>query len=116
MPIPKDYREIVSKLMRMTNEDRVNWKAGNFGVEVTVDRSRFTLWAGTDEHTEEPFVSFALMESNGQTLDSWFVDANDDDFELMSNLQGAAKRHAMGIPQRLSELRNILDSAQKIGD
>jgi hypothetical protein len=116
MTIPKDYIDIVNRLLRMTNEGRVNWKAGTFGVEVNIEKSRFSMWAGTDEHTDEPFVAFALLSSNGQTLDSWFVDSSDDDFALMNNLHSAAKRYAGGIPQRLVELRSILESAKTIGD
>lgn len=115
MPIPSDYRDIVKTLLERTEMAEVNWQTTKFGVEVPIDGSKFNLWAGTDENTEEPFVSFGLADAHGNPLDTWFVDAGDTDYELVDRLFQAAKRHALGVPQRLKQLREILKKSSVIG-
>lgn len=116
MPIPKDYRDILNSLAGKSENGQVNWKSNRFGVEVAVNESKFLIWAGTDEETGEPFVSFALHDLTGKTLDSWFVDGSDYDYDFMSRLHNSAKRHALGIPQRLAELKDIIEKASVVGD
>jgi hypothetical protein len=116
MPIPKDYKDIVTTLLEKTNTGRVNWKKSRFGIEVKVEKSGFKLWSGTDEHTDEAFVAFALNDVNGATIDSWYVDAGDVDYDQMTLLFAAAKRYAHGIPQRLSELKNAISNLEFLGD
>ena len=114
--MPKDYRDLLIDLLKMTDEGRVNWKSDQHSVEITVDENRFVLWAGTDERTDEGFVSFALRDTAGNTLDTWYVDAGNADYEFMNTLFGAAKRHALGVPNRLAQLRAKMSSVGKLGD
>lgn len=116
MPIPKDYRDILNNLAAMSDDGRVKWKSAPFGVEVAVKESKFVLWAGTDEETDRPFVSCSLQNHAGKTLDSWFVDAGDADFDFMNRLHGAAKRQAMGITKILAELRDVIESSSVVGE
>jgi hypothetical protein len=115
MPIPSDYRDIVASLLTKTDNGRVHWTRGRFGIEVEVEKSIFTLWAGTDENSEQAFVAFSLNDANGSTLDSWYVDENDEDYDLMRRFFAAAKRYAHGIPQRLSFLKESIASLGYIG-
>jgi len=116
MPIPSDYRPILDSLSARTDEGRVFWRSGKFGIEVGIDGSKFALWAGTDEETANEFVSFALQDGAGKTIDSWYVDENEDDYDYMRRLFNAAKRFALGVPQRLAKLQEIISNAQTIGD
>ncbi|TYC60720.1 hypothetical protein ETQ85_04800 [Zoogloea oleivorans] len=116
MPIPKDYKDIVTALFEKTNAGRVNWKNSRFGIEVKVDKSKFKLWSGTDENTDEAFVAFALNDLNGSTMDSWYVDEGDADYDQMTLLFSAAKRYANGVPQRLSELKNVILKLDFLGE
>ncbi len=115
MTIPNDYKDIVTTLLEKTNNGRVHWKKGRFGIEVQVDKSGFKLWSGTDEHTDEAFVGFALTDMKGATMDSWYVDASDSDFDSMNLLFAAAKRYAYGIPQRLTELKEAMSNQEYLG-
>ena len=116
MPIPSDYRDIVVSLLEKTDTGHVHWKRERFGIEVEVENSKFTLWAGTDENSDEAFVAFSLNEANGATLDSWYVDENDEDYDLMRRFFAAAKRYAHGIPQRLSSLKESIENLGYVGD
>ncbi|GAA6142603.1 hypothetical protein [Hydrogenophaga sp. 5NK40-0174] len=115
MPIPNDYKDIVTTLLEKTNSGRVHWKRTRFGIEVQVDKSGFKLWSGTDEHTDEAFVAFALNDMTGTTIDSWYVDAGDSDFDRMNLLFIAAKRYAQGIPQKLRELKEAMSNQDYLG-
>lgn len=116
MPIPSDYRSIVDSLVASTDEGRVLWRSGKFSIEVSIDGSMFALWAGTDEETGHEFVSFALQDGDGKVIDSWYVDENEEDYDYMRCLFNSAKRFALGVPQRLAKLQEILTKSQTIGD
>lgn len=114
--IPKDYRELLFDLHKMTEEGRASWKADQHSVEITIDENRFVVWAGTDERTDEGFVSFALRDLVGNTLDTWYVDTGSADYDFMNNLFLTAKRHALGIPDRLAKIRAKITGAKSVGE
>lgn len=116
MAIPNDYKDIVETLATATNEGRVKWAATKFGMEVALSGSKFLLWAGTDEEQERGFVSFALSDKDGNTLDNWYVDEGANEYDFMRNLYSGAKRQAMGIPERLASIRNEIKNAEIIGE
>lgn len=115
MPIPNDYRELLGSIAELTDKGRVNWKFDGHSVEVVLDEERFALWAGTDERTDEGFVSFALKDKRGETLDTWYLDADDDDYDFMNRLYLSAKRHASGIPDRLARIRKLIANGGMVG-
>lgn len=115
MPIPTDYREVVDSLVMKTREGDLAWKKEKFALGLTIDKSKFSIWAGNDEYSEEPFVAFGLYESNGAAIDSWFVDQSDTDYFTMNELYKSANRQALGVPKRLKAL-NALISEMKSSD
>lgn len=116
MPIPTEYRDIVQMLASKTNEGNVNWQKGVYDISITINNSKFTIWAGTDEHTDEPFVAFALKDADGSAIDSWFVDESDFDYAEMLRLHKSAKRHALGVPNRLKELEKLISQMKTVGN
>jgi hypothetical protein len=116
MPIPNEYREVVNLLSDKTDDGLVHWRSEKFDVSVVFEGSRFALWAGNDENSEEPFVAFALQDLSGTTLDSWYVEGHEGiDYTRMHNFYKSAKRHALGLPDKLRKLRESLASAKEIG-
>lgn len=117
MPIPIDYREIITMLLHKTDNGLVYWRKGKFvAASVLFEEATFSLWAGNDEHTEEPFVAFALQDEDGATLDSWYVEQNDGtDYTLMHRLYTAAKRHIAGVPEKLRALREKIEHNKEVG-
>lgn len=116
MPIPADYQDIVNQLVKKTEHGAVYWRQDKFGIRVGFESSQFSLWAGDDEHTGEPFVAFALQDQDGSTIDSWYVEEHEgQDYSVMYQLFTAAKRHAAGVPEKLRALRAKLAEADKIG-
>ena len=115
MTIPSDYRDIVQMLAAKTDEGKVHWRRDTFELGVELEDTKFSLWAGNDEHTEVPFVAFALHGSNGATLDSWYVEEGDDHYSLMHRFYTAAKRHAAGVPQKLKSIKELLAKTDTVG-
>jgi hypothetical protein len=115
MPIPDDYNTVLSALAEKTQEGVLEWKEGSYDLSVTVDSSKFSLWAGTDEQTDEPFVAFALKNQAGKAIDSWYVDQSDQDYYDVLDLYRLAKRHANGVPSLLQNLAERI-SAMKSDD
>lgn len=115
MPIPTDYREIVKSLTTKTNEGDIAWKKDKFSLALAIDKSKFSLWAGNDEYSDEPFVAFGLYDKDSTVIDSWSVDQSDSDYSTMNQLYKSANRQALGVPQRLKAL-NALISEMKSND
>ena len=113
MPIPNDYREIVSMLSEKTEEGVLGWKDTTLHILVEINESQFRLWAGLDEHSEEPFVAFGLFDMEGKALDSWYVDESDHDYPSVYRLYRAAKRHAAGVPALLKSLAEQISAMKK---
>lgn len=116
MPIPSDYLDIVFDLLKATKDSRVNWQNENHTIVVRLPKTRVKLWSGTDEETNLPFVSFALTDVSGRSLDSWAVDEGDTDFDTMHTLYSLSRRIAFGIPERLKDLRSLLATSSTIGE
>jgi len=116
MPIPNDYAEIINTLLSATDSGRANWSSTEYGFIISVLESRFSIWSGTDEETGVGFVSFALTDSKGRNLDTWYVDANEDEYDLMRRLYAGAKRQALGISKILSSIKDALSKGGTIGE
>lgn len=118
MPIPTDYQEIISTLADKTDAGLVHWQSDRFTtISVTFDSSRFKLWSGNDEHTNEPFIAFALQTEDGQPLDSWYVEEGEGEpCTRMHLFLRAATRYVRGVPATLKRLREKMALAESIGD
>jgi hypothetical protein len=112
MPIPKDYQKIVETLSIKTSNGQVNWQESQIGVELTINGSKFSIWAGTDEETELAFVSLSLKDESGRHIDNWFVDYGDKDFKLMNDFYLEAKRYASGVSDRLAKIQEIIGNSE----
>lgn len=108
MPIPVDYEDIIQSLTTNTEAGHLNWTSNVFGYKAEIANSQFSTWAGNDEETDVPFVAFALNDLSGNTLDTWFIEPYDDDYERMRIFHALAKRHALQIPDRLAKIKTAL--------
>lgn len=115
MSIPSDYRDLLTTLAERTDKGEVKWKLLGHTVEVLLDQERISMWAGNDERTDEGFVSFALKDKEGEILDLWYLDADDVDYDYLNRVYLAAKRHALGVPDRLARIRDQIKKSTKIG-
>jgi hypothetical protein len=115
MSIPSDYKDLLISLSDRTDKGRVKWKFDGHAAEVLIDDNRLSLWAGTDERTDDAFVSFALKDLAGNIIDTWYLDAADEHFDFMNRFYLSAKRQALGIPNRLAKLRSSIEGSDIIG-
>lgn len=116
MPIPSDYKEIIDTLLSATENGRAKWGKVKFGFEISVLESKFLIWSGTDEESNQEFVSFALTDDNGKTLDTWYVDGLEGDYDKMHRLFAGAKRQALGISKILAKIQTAIQSGGTIGE
>ena len=116
MPIPSEYQEIISSLLSATNDGRAKWGKAKFGFEISVLESRFVIWSGTDEENDQGFVSFALSDDKGRTLDTWYVDESEAEYDQMQRLFAGAKRNAFGISKILASIQSAIQSGGTIGE
>lgn len=117
MPIPNDYSGIIRALAVKTSEGNVIWRHEKFGtLDVAFGGSVFSIWAGTDEDSDAPFVGFSLKEEGSRsTMDNWYVSEPDEDLDEMQLLYKAAKRIADGVPSKLKELERLMVAAPVVG-
>lgn len=113
MPIPNDYREIIKVLTEKTEQGDLSWRDDTLHISVNVDLSKFSLWSGADERSDEPFVAFGLFNNGNKLIDSWFVDQSDPDYMAVFRLFKSAQRHANGVPSLLRGLADRISTMKK---
>ncbi len=111
MPIPDDYRDLVTGLITKTEAGKLSWFPDESQFAVVVDGTKILLWGGIDERSEEPFIAFGLSSHDARfnrlaakMIDSWFVDESDADYGEVYSLFKSAQRHANGIPSLIKKL------------
>lgn len=115
MPIPAEYSDIINMLFQATKDCRVAWieKDGTFIVQLP--EYNLELWNGTDDN-EKAFVAVGLKDPKGRKFfDNWYVEDGDNDFIKLHEFIGVIRRQVRRIPQKLDELRKLLESSETIG-
>lgn len=109
MPLPNDYRDIVSSLTQRTEQGLLTWANDNNQIAVVLENAKFALWSGSDERTDEPYIAFGLYDiANKKFLDSWYVDESDPDYFIVQRLHQSARRYANGIHILLDKVAGTL--------
>lgn len=120
MPVPLQYRDLMADLEKATSAGEVEWNVDKAGTSVFVELGEnvLKLYAGEDEDSGS-FVSATLMlpsefqkttPGRRASLDHWYLDEGDEDYQRIYNLIMAANRKAKGIDQRLEQMRRLLQS------
>lgn len=114
MPIPNEYHPIIEALLEKTGQGALDWEDNSLQISVVIDQSKFTIWSGSDEETNESFVAFGLFGKNqSKAIDSWYVDESDRDYDMAYSLFKLAKRHANGVPDLLKNLAERISTMKK---
>jgi len=110
MPVPSSYRDTIAALRAPTASGDVAWKTHEHGFVAEIAGSRIRLWDGIHEETSVDFIAFGLLDQNGKTLDSWYIDDGDEDYLPMTRLLIDARRTALGVPDRLNAILSALSA------
>lgn len=113
--IPDEYRPLVRKLMKMTNDKECNW-------ETTSDKKKFLLSIGEESITvfhflsfpeDEPTIGCEILDEYGERVDAIFISQEDSDYDLMWDLYWSARRDALKINETISKIMHNLDLKDK---
>lgn len=109
MAIPKVYNAIIDKIIEQTENGLIYWNKNTFEIfETNLGKNHVRIWAGQDEN-EVPFVSFALLNEGRELLDSWFVEANENEYPKMKEFYDNVKRSKKELREAIKDLSTILD-------
>lgn len=116
MPIPSQYSDIVSRILKATKEGRVRWNESATNPDFFVIFKNFTLvlWQGVEPSNEE-FVSVGIRNKKGELADSFSVDEHEGDYRIVVELYALARRNARRIDEAVAEIAKELESEEQIG-
>lgn len=113
--IPEEYKPLVDKLVKVTNNGSRNWA-------VTSDDSKFTMDIGLNgvvirffrawdpaTELEEYVVRLEIINSVGESIDGFSEGQTDIGYNEMYSLYEMARRNALHIDKTISELMRDLD-------
>lgn len=113
--IPDEYRPLVGKLIKMTNDKECNW-------EPTSSKEKFLLSIGDESITvfhfltypeDESTIGFEILDEYGERVDAIFTSQDDDDYDMMWDLYWSARRDAIKIKETISKIMHNLNSKKK---
>lgn len=118
MPIPEDYRDLVFKLLKASEEKRVFWAeptTGTNAFRVTLTNFTIKLYRGHEDNTEQEWVGVEISDGAGNRVDWFSIYKSDPDFNVVSDLYVLALRRARNVDQAVQEIAKELDSQGQIG-
>lgn len=110
MAIPEEYGRFVNKVIELTVQKKIPWESvgdnRTFIASFVSDTIR--IFAGYDHGTERPYISFALLGSDGEFLDGFSLETGDSDYDRMSDLHAMARRQVQGVEERIKRIESKL--------
>lgn len=112
--IPEEYKELVDKLVTLTENRKINWETTSDTTKFSFGGSKVSalIYNGNDFQTGEDFVRLELLDILGDQIDGFYVDEHDEDFPKMLALYNSSKRNALKIEESISSLLNDLNKIQ----
>ncbi len=111
MAIPEQYANLVSRLISLTREDKVDWeraaKMGTFGFTATIGDSKVILYYDAESFVEP--VVLAIENNRGERVDSFEVAEGATDYSKMKGLWDAARRGALRVDETIAGLERGLE-------
>ena len=114
MPIPKDYERIVVSMRDLTTKKKIAWKTGPNATillaslkGLSIKLTRKAVMIGIDVSLE-----FSLLDSEGDTIDSFTVISGTSGFSIMAEIWESARRQALGVDTKVSDLERSLEELE----
>jgi hypothetical protein len=114
-----DYLPLMAKLLARTKDRKIEWKGtydsstficaleGQYSFEIEKDKTSAGTWyrklTMKDKEQEEVFVARAVSPTNDTSRE------NDELYQTLDNLHEHARRVALDIDRKVSDVNNILD-------
>lgn len=110
-------KKLITQILEQTNSQAVKWSvtSSNDKYELQLKPYRFTIYMPVRTMPLAPWddnviIEFSFIDGKGDVFDSVKVYvAGSEDYTLLSELFTSARRNALDIDNKLSEISNLLD-------
>lgn len=115
--ISDDYIHLVEKLVERTKAGEVNWKSTVSDNEFMVYFKNFSLSVSTsyDPDEDRVFAYLSLRNDSGKEIDKFWIDQDDEHFQMISDMHAGARRKAFRIDEALHTIMSELNSDGAVG-
>ena len=113
--IPTEYKPLIDKLVRLTNDGSRNWTVtsddSKFAMDIGLNGVVVRFFRAWDPATEgeEYVVRFEIINPVGVSIDGFSEGESDSDYSEMLSFYEMARRSALRIDKTISELMRDLD-------
>lgn len=111
--IPEQMREIAQTLLRKTRAGEANWQESRFagGRDVYIDLEPWVL----NMYEARGDAVVVRLKSGDCEVRKFFVEPEDEDYPLFSELLSAAWQKAVNLDGVLSDVRRLVEQAGPVG-
>jgi hypothetical protein len=113
MPIPETYKQIVESLVNLTGQDRLRWTPGATGYEFFVPFEETSIKIADVGEQDDTEFRLSIINSDGQTIDSFSLSMPDLDFYTLQELWRGARAQALGIDKAIGEIQSTLQRLEQ---
>lgn len=113
--IPGDYKSLIDKLIKATQEKKITWTktSGPNEYQTIIGSGAITTdrWV-VDNYGE---VDFVILNENGEQIDYISAIQGEPDYTCLSDLHQAAKRSYLKLDETIKEISDKLDDLLLFG-
>ena len=123
MSVEEKYREIVKRLLAKTRDREVQWKDDSAGRSHGGVKGAFRVFFPQSSiflvyvsPTAAPdFIRLDFTNSKGEVVDSWAVEDEESDWQLLKDLYVQVRHQALGFEDVLSDIEQAISKKGVIG-
>jgi hypothetical protein len=120
MPIPEEFRLIIDRLEKATDEGRANWLESGRTNEFYIVFKAFSLRISYHpSERDADSMRVGLADSNGATISAFEIPLDhqeQNDFVRLKSMWSKALRRARKVDETLKQLADELESGGPVGE
>ena len=103
MNLPKEYANLATELIKLTNTDKVNWGRGE-ETEFTLNRGGVNIEIYPYTNKDEEILHYYYFSFKKESIHDGFRVSNwDYGYDLLEELYKAASRNAQGVRKAIDD-------------
>lgn len=108
MPIPNLYRDLITRLTERTAKGKLSWSKGANKYTFLYSFEKWTVRLADVGEEDETAFEVSILNHEGDQVDGFVLSMGDEDFPVIGNLWGSARRQSLGIGEALREMESEL--------